>query len=102
MYGLRGKPEDQNRAMDWPPYNSETIPGKGFLAELAIETFKRAGYDAEINFYPWARAMLVARERVDHCLLGVSITEERKEWFCFLDPLFYDRKAASVFCNKQA
>lgn len=42
------------------PYIGDALPEKGYVAELAREAFKRHGYDVKIDFYPLARARMLA------------------------------------------
>jgi len=46
---------------EWEPYIGESLPNKGFVAEIAKEAFKRGGYEMELTFYPWARAVHMAK-----------------------------------------
>jgi polar amino acid transport system substrate-binding protein len=51
----------------------------GFLLELTVEAMKRSGYDADVLFVPWARAVYLAQYgRVD-ALLGCYWSAERAE-----------------------
>lgn len=43
--------------LDWEPYIGEKLPGKGYVFEIVSEAFKSAGYQVEIRFVPWARAV---------------------------------------------
>lgn len=49
-----------------PPYIGAALPEKGYVFELVQEAFKRRGYRATLEFYPWARAAaLAAKGEVD-------------------------------------
>lgn len=43
--------------LDWEPYIGEKLPGKGYVYEIVNEAFKSMGYQVEIRFVPWARAV---------------------------------------------
>jgi polar amino acid transport system substrate-binding protein len=46
--------------LEWEPYIGENVDGKGnkgYVYDIVVEAFKRAGYEADIKFYPWARAL---------------------------------------------
>ena len=45
-----------------PPYIGATLPNNGYVVELAQEAFKRRGYQARVEFYPWARAQRMAAD----------------------------------------
>lgn len=42
---------------EWEPYTSEKLLNGGFLIELTVESLKRVGYDVEVKYLPWARAL---------------------------------------------
>jgi ABC-type amino acid transport substrate-binding protein len=46
--------------LEWEPYIGENLPQKGFVHEIVTEAFRSMGYDVNITFYPWARALAVA------------------------------------------
>jgi polar amino acid transport system substrate-binding protein len=43
--------------LDWPPYIGEELPEKGYVAQIAVKAFERAGYSVKIDFLPWNRAV---------------------------------------------
>lgn len=47
---------------EWPPYLGERLPRQGALAVLLDKAFADEGYRVELEFFPWARTLLVARE----------------------------------------
>lgn len=44
-------------SLDWPPYTGETLFRKGATAEVVRAAFEAVGYDLEIRFFPWNRAV---------------------------------------------
>ena len=42
---------------EWEPYLSETLPNGGVTADITKAAFKRAGYDAQVRFTEWNRAI---------------------------------------------
>ncbi len=48
-------------SLEWPPYTSEALPEQGTLATVARQAFKAMGYTLVIEFYPWSRAVHLAR-----------------------------------------
>jgi ABC-type amino acid transport substrate-binding protein len=49
---------------DWQPYIAEKADAQGrhgYVYDVAVEAFKRAGYTVEISFFPWERAVNMAR-----------------------------------------
>src|SRR6266566_400052 len=45
-----------------PPYIGAALPQNGYAYEVVQEAFKRKGYRVKIDFYPWARAKLLAAQ----------------------------------------
>jgi len=43
--------------VDWAPFYAQNLAGQGFYSVLTREAFARAGYELEISFVPWKRAM---------------------------------------------
>jgi polar amino acid transport system substrate-binding protein len=43
--------------LDWEPYVGQTLKNKGFNAEIVTEAFRRAGYQVQIDFMPWDKAI---------------------------------------------
>src|SRR5205085_9119457 len=44
-------------ATEYPPYYSESLDKGGPVAELTVAALRRAGYEVELRFMPWARAL---------------------------------------------
>ena len=52
--------------LDWEPYIGQKLDENGYVAEIVKEAFNRSGYDLELKYYPWARAVnLSKRGKVD-------------------------------------
>lgn len=47
--------------LEWPPYTGERLANQGASAAVVKAAFTAAGLDAEFHFYPWTRAVMVAR-----------------------------------------
>jgi ABC-type amino acid transport substrate-binding protein len=47
--------------LDWEPYIGQSLAGKGYVFEIVTAAFKKAGYEVEINFYPWERSLRMAQ-----------------------------------------
>jgi ABC-type amino acid transport substrate-binding protein len=70
----------------WEPYIGETLPGEGYVYQLVTRAFERAGYSTEIHFYPWARALALAREGRADGLLPEYYDERRLTEFAYSNP----------------
>lgn len=52
--------------LEWPPYTCARCPEGGVASKVLKEYFKKLGYDVELSFYPWARAVkLTENDQVD-------------------------------------
>ena len=73
--------------VDWPPIYGKNLPENGFFAALSREAFKRAGYELEIAFVPWKRAVELAKRGKFHGILGAYYSDERAKYFHYPDPV---------------
>ncbi|MDB5360023.1 MAG: Exported protein of unknown function [Rhodospirillales bacterium] len=62
----------------------------GYLVEITAEALHRAGYVANIEALPWARAIATA-ETGEGLLTGFSWTAERAQLFAYSDVVYDDR-----------
>jgi polar amino acid transport system substrate-binding protein len=72
---------------EWPPYTSESERFYGVASRLVSEAFAESGIVVEFGFFPWTRAMKLAR---DGDWDGTSIwfdTEERRQAFYYSEPV---------------
>lgn len=49
----------------------------GYLAEITIAAFKKMGYQVNIKYVPWARALKTVMGGTEEALLGCFYTDER-------------------------
>jgi len=85
---------------DYPPYEMATpIQGlQGFDYELATLIFKQLGYEPQITFYPWKRALEKARTGGTVGILTCAYRKERESFIVYSDPIseftngFFTRK----------
>jgi len=47
--------------LNWEPYIGEELKNQGYVAEIVREAFHRSGYQVDIKFMPWARAVQLAK-----------------------------------------
>lgn len=68
--------------LEYPPYEfSEGGVAKGIAIEIIREAVRRTGVDqVEFNFYPWKRAVLMARNGQADLLFNAGVNDERKVW----------------------
>lgn len=85
----RPAPTAQVRAVTepWPPYMGPELDNQGFLPEVLKEALSRVGYDVNVQFEPWARAVSDVRTGDADVLLGAYFTEEREAFLSFSPPI---------------
>ncbi|MBN2885399.1 MAG: transporter substrate-binding domain-containing protein [Chromatiaceae bacterium] len=49
-------------SLEWPPYSGESLPDQGVNIAVAQAAFKAMGHDLVVEFYPWARAVNLAKQ----------------------------------------
>lgn len=75
----------------WAPFYGPELQQGGFITALSKAAFAAGGHKAEIQFMPWARAMLEVRQGDRHALMGAYYTEERAETYVATDRLYTTR-----------
>ena len=48
-------------SLEWPPYSGEQLDGQGMSAAIARAAFAAMGYELRVQYYPWKRAVALAR-----------------------------------------
>lgn len=81
--------------LNWEPFYGEDLPRNGFFTELVREAFERGGHTVNVEFMPWARAMLEVKQGDREVLLGAYYSEERAETYHSSDPI-YDAEVGLV------
>ena len=88
--------------LDWEPYIGQKLPDQGYTAALIREAFKDQGWTVKIEFYPWARALHLARTGEVDGLMPEYFNSSRKNEFMYSFPfrggplVLYQRKADAV------
>ncbi len=71
----------------WQPYTSKNAPHYGFASHIVTEAFALAGVEVEYGFFPWKRAMKLARAgKWDGSIIWYE-TEQRRADFFYSDPI---------------
>lgn len=71
-------------SLEWPPYTGEKLYKQGATSAIVRAAFEAAGYELEIRFLPWNRAIESARfdESVDGYFPEYPDVERNKEFLC--------------------
>lgn len=84
--------------LNWQPFYGRDLEENGFFAALSREAFKRAGYELELVFLPWKRALEMAKQGQYDGLLGAYYEEDRAKDFYFTAPIAQNEE---VFIQKK-
>ncbi len=70
---------------EWQPFLSKDVPHNGFASHIVTEAFALVGVEVEYGFFPWKRAMKLAREGAWDGTAIWGTSEERLANFHFTD-----------------
>lgn len=70
----------------WPPFLDPNQASKGIISEIATAAYATQGYELEMTFVPWARAIAGVKNASFDLILGTWLTEERTKFLMFSDP----------------
>ncbi len=70
---------------EWRPFLSKDVPHYGFASHIITEAFELVGIEVEYGFFPWSRAMKLAREGAWDGTAVWGTSEERLQQFHFTD-----------------
>lgn len=65
---LAGSPQAQTvhvSTLDWPPYTGSDLPRGGATTDVVRQAFENAGYETEVAYRPWKRAIDMASKGTD-------------------------------------
>lgn len=83
---------------DLPPFAVEDQAERpGVLVELVEQLLRRSGQPAQVEFFPWARALATASNQPRIAILPLTRTPEREQHFQWLLKLYVQR---FVFINR--
>lgn len=90
-------------SLDWAPYTNEKLPAKGASSAVVSEALKASGYTLKIEFYPWTRAVNLAKDDGGYIAYFPEYHSKANEaYFLYSDPIgtgplvFVERKANPV------
>ena len=84
--------------LEWPPYVGKELNNYGVTVEIVTTCFRNAGYEVEINFLPWPRALEYVREGKLDAAFPAYYSDERAQEFALSEPfakgplVFFKRK----------
>lgn len=73
-------------SLEWPPYIGPSLKDNGYVYQLVERAFRVSGYELEVNYYPWARALHSAKTAALSGVFPEYYSPSREEHFVFSDP----------------
>lgn len=89
-------------SLEWEPYIGENMPEQGYVAALVRAAYAERGVPVQITFYPWARALHLARIGELDGLMPEYFDQTREAEFRFSQPFtggplgLYKRRDAAI------
>lgn len=80
------KPVVRLASLEWEPYIGTNMPDQGYVAALIRAAFADQGMQVEIEFYPWARALHLARTGAVDGLMPEYFDASRENEFEYSAP----------------
>ncbi len=87
---------------NFEPFYGESMKNQGPISEITHKAFQEVGYEVDIKFVPWARALAEAEKGDYDILVGVWHSAEREKWMAFSDAMmenelgFYKKKGDPI------
>lgn len=72
---------------EWQPYLSKDVPHHGLASHIITEAFALVGVEVEYGFFPWSRAMKLARDGTWDGSAVWGDSEDRQQNFFFSEPV---------------
>lgn len=70
----------------WPPFSDPSLKNNGIISEIATAAYATQGYEVEVVFVPWARAVAGVKNASFDLLLGAWRTSEREAFMMYSNP----------------
>jgi polar amino acid transport system substrate-binding protein len=86
----------------YAPFTDQRLPHGGMISEMVKVIFHKMGYAVHIDFKPWKRGYMEARESLYLGTFPYAKTDERLQEFLYSEPLhvvhevFYVRRDATI------
>ncbi|GLQ31108.1 substrate-binding periplasmic protein [Litoribrevibacter albus] len=74
-------------SLEWPPYTSASMKEQGASVAVAKAAFKAMGHELVVEFYPWKRAVHLAKEGQFDGYFPEYYSEELKQDFVLSEPM---------------
>lgn len=78
---------------NWEPFINSNMEGQGLLPQMIHTIFNNTNFEIDIQFFPWARALNLARSGEADCLLGAFYSSEREQYLLYPHELLTQKTA---------
>lgn len=75
---------------NWEPYWGEHLVNGGYIIEITKEAFRRVGYEIDVRFVPWKRALEEAKLGKVDGVIGTNYSDERAQTYRLTDVVYVD------------
>lgn len=72
----------------WPVLLNPDTEQQGLLVEVARKAYQTQGYELEIVFVPWSRAMVMIQQKRADLLIGAWYSDERNNYLLYSQAIF--------------
>ena len=76
---------------NWPPFVARDVEKEGVATEIVRQAFKTQGYEFQMKWLPWSRALQGLSELKYDVAPGAWFSEERNKEFLFSEPYLANR-----------
>ena len=73
-------------SLQWPPYSGDNLPAQGASVAVAKAAFEAMGHTLVVEFYPWSRAVALAKDNAKYAGYFPEYYYDSDE-FVFSDPM---------------
>ena len=82
---------------DWPPFFSRALPGDGLTGTLVGAVAARMGYAAQIDYFPWKRAMEIGLHDPDYAGAAAMVRNPEREKMCYFSSAVGSRQTVLAY-----
>lgn len=75
-------------SIEYPPYTGHSLKQEGVATAITVAAFSRVGYQVDIQYRPWARAIQEVKNGNSAGILSIWYSKERTAFLEFSQPLF--------------
>ena len=82
---------------EWPPFFSRALPGNGLTGTLIGAVAARMGYAAQIDYFPWRRAMEIGLHDGGYAGVVALIRNPEREKMCYFSGAVGSRQTVLAY-----